>query len=109
MCHCEKIITAILFFHSLSAKADVVIDLPDFQLWSTTNGTDMRVIPNGVAVSAQGCSDPDSYMVKSTLSAASVSGIYATLLAAKMASKPVTIVISGCESNRPAIVNVLIK
>ncbi len=106
----KKIITAILFFCSLSVKADAVIDIPDFQLWSTTNGTDIvRVIPNGVAVSAQGCSDPDSYMVKSTLSAASISRIYATLLAAKMASKPVTIVVIGCETNRPAIVNVLIK
>lgn len=102
---------AILF--PLSAFADVFIDLADYQLWSTTNGTDViRVVPIGASVNntqTPTCSDADSYMVKSTLSAASINRIYSTMLAAKMASKPITIVVSGCELNRPAIVSAIIK
>lgn len=93
--------------------ADVTVDVADYQLWSTTNGTDIiRLIPTGVAVNnaqAPSCPDADSYMVKSTLSASSIDRIYSSLLAAKMSSKPVTITISGCETSRPAIVNVIMK
>ena len=89
--------------------AAAFVDLSDFQLWSTTNGADeIRVMPTGVSVINQGCTDPDSYMVKATLPAAAISRTYATLLAAKMASKSIKIYISGCQDNRPAILNVVI-
>lgn len=108
---CLALSVAILF--PITAFSEVFLELPDYQLWSTTNGTDViRVIPIGTPVSntqEPACSDPDSYMVKSDLTESSINRIYSTLLAAKMASKPITLVVSGCQLNRPAIVNVIIK
>jgi hypothetical protein len=99
---------------SMYSLADINVDLNDFQLWSTTAGSDLiRVIPKGVPVMtpqinslAPTCTDYDSYMVKTTLTPAAINRMYSTLLAAKMSAKPVTIVLSGCETNRPAIVSV---
>ncbi len=94
--------------------ADQSITLNDFELWSTTYATDtIRVFPTGIPVNNSSCSgagsNPDSYMVKTTLSPAAISRIYATLLSAKMSGKPVVIYTSGCEDNRPAILTVMIK
>jgi hypothetical protein len=111
----KKIILA-TFMTSLSLHsfADINVDLSDFQLWSATNGSDLiRVIPKGVPVMtpqinalAPACTDNDSYMVKTTIAPAAISRMYSTLLAAKMSAKTVTLVLSGCETNRPAIVSV---
>ena len=105
----KKIVFCFLALVALPSYADEFVELSDFQLWSTTNGEDaIRVIPNGVAVRGQGCLDADSYIVKTTLTAPAISRVYATLLAAKMGSKPIKLFIAGCELNRPAIVNAII-
>lgn len=104
----KRLALSALFLLSLNATASEVV-LDKFQLWSTTNGDDLiRVIPTGTAVVANGCSDPDSYFVKSTLSETVKDRIYNTLLSAKLSKQAVTIKLSGCETNRPAIDTVII-
>ena len=99
----------LIAFISMPARAGIV-NLSSFQLWSTTNGSDViRVIPDNASVVAEGCNDPDSYMVDTALTDAAKSRIYSTLLAAKMSDKPVRLNIQGCESNRPAINNVILN
>lgn len=90
--------------------ADTQVVVSNYQLWATTNGNDIvRVIPTAISVAnGEACSDPDSYMVKSTLSAGQINRIYSTLLAAKISGKPVRLVTSGCMTNRPAIVDALL-
>jgi hypothetical protein len=90
------------------SNANTSVDIINFELWSTTNGLDViRVVPTSAAVVGIGCSDPDSYLVKTTMSDKSVNRIYATLLTAKISSRQVRLFVSGCELNRPAIVNVI--
>ena len=97
-----------MFCTSLSAAATDVA--APFQLWATTNGNDaIRVVPVEARINPDGCTDADSYMVKKTLSEASKARIYSALLAAKMGARGVTLQIEGCESARPAIVDVVIK
>jgi hypothetical protein len=75
-------------------------------VWATTGSNVIRVItPNVSVVNADGCSDPDSYMVLQALPRDAQMRIYALLLTAKVNAKPVTLRISGCESNRPAIID----
>lgn len=106
----KKIIAATIFLSSLTVNAEVREEVRNYQLWSNINGGEIiRVIPTGQAVNGQGCVDADSYMVKSTLSPAIISRIYETLLTAKIASRPVTLIVECCQSNRPAIIGVFIK
>ncbi|WP_166636732.1 hypothetical protein [Cognatilysobacter terrigena] len=75
-------------------------------VWATTGSNVIRVItPNVNVVNADGCSDPDSYMVLQTLPRDAQMRIYALLLTAKVNSKSMTLRVSGCESNRPAIID----
>ena len=104
-----KLLCLFMFSSSSYSLADGYVELVEYQLWSTTNGANtIRVIPTGALVDAQGCSDPDSYMVKTTLEEAAINRIYSSLLTAKMSDKPVKIYIQGCEVNRSAIVNVIL-
>lgn len=83
--------------------------LTNFTLWSNTHSNStIRLVVPGALVNPSGCTDPDSYMVQSTLSTDAQKRIYATLLAAKLSGKSVQAWVSGCESNRPAILNVTI-
>lgn len=104
----KSILVVVLTSLSMFSFADVNVDLNDFELWSTTAGSDLiRVFPKGVPVNNSAtCGDADSYMVKTTLAPAAINRMYSTLLAAKMSAKPVRLMISGCETNRPAIVSV---
>ncbi|UTW44511.1 hypothetical protein KFE80_08895 [bacterium SCSIO 12696] len=104
-----KILLISVLFLTFPASAGEVT-LENFQLWSTTYGNDViRVLPVGATVIADGCTDPDSYMVKTSLPEAVKARIYSTLLAAKMAGKTVKITTSACEDNRPAINNVILE
>lgn len=99
----------IFMFPSTYSLADGYVEINQYQLWSTINGTNtIRIIPTDSQVDAQECSDPDSYMVKTTLEETAISRIYSSLLTAKMSDKPVKVYIQGCEANRPAIVNVIL-
>ena len=80
------------------------VDLTGFYLWSNTYLLDViRVEVGGVIQNPGGCSDPDSYMVLTTLSAEAKQRIYSTLLAAKLAGRPVRLRVDGCESNKPPL------
>ena len=81
----------------------------NFQLWATTGQDTIRVVPIGVSVvNPDGCTDPDSYMVNVALTPAQISRIYSALLAAKTSGKAVRLATSGCQSNRPAIYDVIL-
>jgi len=85
------------------------VDLTDFYLWSNTYLLDIiRVQVGGTVQNPSGCSDSDSYMVLTTLSEEAKQRIYSTLLAAKLAGRPVRLRIDGCESNKPAIISVVL-
>lgn len=88
------------------STSDVV--LSNFVVWSDTEGNGIiRVTaPNQTIVNNWGCTDPDSYMALATLTKEAQSRLYATLLTAKALGKPITLRLGGCQSNRPAIMNV---
>lgn len=108
----KKVMTMFLIcFFSQGAQA-AWADLSSFKLWTTTNGADLiRVFPIGTSVINDNntCADPDSYMVSTNLTPEAIARIYSTLLAAKMADKPVLLYIAGCENDRPAIKNVVLN
>jgi hypothetical protein len=82
-----------------------------FSIWSGAYDADVIRI-GGVSASITnpaGCADPDSYMVRTTLTKETKARIYATLLLAKAIGKSVTIWVNGCESARPAIETVIIE
>ena len=106
---------AILFFTmacccatAFAVEQDVV--LSGIHIWSNAGGNDVvRVTtPGQSVVNSFGCSDADSYMVLSTLTKETTARIYSTLLTAKALGEPVTVRLSGCELNRPAIVSVFL-
>jgi hypothetical protein len=83
-----------------------------YTLWSNThnNNTIRIVLPANDYYNPQSCSNVDSYMVASSLSTEARQRIYSTLLAAKLASKPVKLYVSSnaCEDARPQVLNVTI-
>jgi len=87
------------------ASADDV-SLPDVVVWSNIdNGTNViRVTTSGGVVNPASCTNPDSYLVLTTLSQQTQSRTLAVLLTAKAMGRPVSVRVIGCESNRPAIV-----
>lgn len=92
------------------SRAGEFVTLTQFSLWSDTYGEDTIRITSSVGISnPEGCTDPDSYFVRSTLSSTVKSRIYSTLLAAKMGGKSVNVFLDGCESSRPGISTVVIE
>lgn len=93
------------------AKAEWVALPSSVFLWAHMYEHDLiRVsnLPTPIANPA-GCADPDSYIVRATLTKEAKSRIYASLLMAKAMGKPVTVWINGCEATRPAIETVVIE
>jgi hypothetical protein len=86
------------------------VDISDFHLWSNTYENDIiRIqVPSGYQ-NPSSCSEPDSYMVLTTLSEYSKQRIYSTLLAAKMANRPVRLWVDGCLNDRPTVQNVILR
>ena len=94
----------------MTAKAvlnDVTIQ--GYELWTGTHGDERIRITNSSINNPENCQDPDSYMVDLTLSEEHKARIYSTLLATVMTDRPVRVVIDGCQSARPRIINVIIK
>ena len=91
-----------------AVEQDVVLN--DIHVWSNAGGNDVvRVTtPSQSVVNPSGCSDTDSYMVLSTLAKETTARIYSTLLTAKALGQAVTVRLSGCELNRPAITSVFL-
>lgn len=81
-----------------------------FKLWSNTYGADTIRIEALDYYNPAGCGDADSYMVSASLSGEARQRIYATLLAAKLATKPVRLRLdtSTCQDGRPKIINVML-
>ena len=88
------------------------VTLSTFTLWSNTYEADtIRVsAPDYYNPAGAVCNNPDSYMVSSTISEQARQRIYSTLLAAKMANKPVNVSLATntCQEGRPKIINVTI-
>lgn len=99
-------ITLVIASAPAAAVTEVVAN--SVQVWSNVY-CDNRIriaTPGQAVVNNGGCSDPDSYMVLTTVPKEAQARIYATLMSAKMAGKPVTLHVEGCESGRPAVVSV---
>jgi len=89
-----------------------------YTLWSNTysNNTVRIVVASGDYYNPSSCSNLDSYMVSSSISAEARQRIYSTLLAAKLAGKAVKLNVDngGCEGDgpthqdRPRVLNVMI-
>lgn len=110
-------LTALIFFvgnvHAHNGNNGQVTT-EGFTVWSNTYGSDtIRVFPNDGVYNPAGssCSDPDSYMVSTSLSKEAQQRIYATLMAAVMAKHAVDLILdtNGCEDGRPKILHVAIK
>lgn len=101
-------VASIILYSASSSAASQDIVLNNIEVWSNANGNNIiRVMsPGQPIVNNWGCSDPDSYMVLSSIAKEAQARIYATLLAAKAMGKPITIRVEGCEFSRPAILNV---
>ena len=66
-----------------------------------------KPLKNAAIIESQ-CSDPDSYMVSTSLSHEVQSRIFSVLMTAKVANQPVKINVKGCEDNRPAITSAIL-
>lgn len=94
----------------LAEAAGVWVDISDYYLWSNTYQNDtIRIEVASGYQNPSGCSDPDSYMVLTTLPEPSKQRIYSTLLAAKMAGRGVRLRVDGCETGRPSVQNVILR
>lgn len=100
-------LTSFLLVISTNLIAGDWHETDSFYLWSNTYQAEIiRVeVPSGI-INPSACSDPDSYMVLSSIAESAQQRIYSTLLAAKMAGKKIQLRIDGCESNKPALINV---
>ncbi|RZI81336.1 MAG: hypothetical protein EOP38_19645 [Rubrivivax sp.] len=101
--------TGFLFFSicvsASAADLDVVLAAPVVWANSDASNTSIRITtPNQVVPNNWGCTDIDSYMVKSSLPQAVQNRIFSILTLAKATNVPVTIRVDGCEAGRPAIV-----
>ncbi|MCE3251595.1 MAG: hypothetical protein K0Q67_605 [Cellvibrio sp.] len=92
---------------------DGFVTISNFQLWSNTyNAPEIRVILTGdTYYNPSNCPNTDSYMVTTAMSEKVQDRIYSALLSAVMAKKSVILRIenNGCQSGRPAIMNVIIQ
>lgn len=92
---------------------DGFVTINDFQLWSNThNAPEIRVIIIGdTYYNPSNCPNTDSYMVTTAMSEKVQDRMYSALLSAVMAKKSVVLRIenNGCQSGRPAIMNVVIQ
>ncbi|QNM98403.1 hypothetical protein [Chitinimonas koreensis] len=90
-------------FAAHAAEQDIAVS--NFQVWGNVGANNVvRVTTPGTTVAnPSGCSDTDSYMVASTLPKDAQARIFAILVVARSAGAAVTLRISGCENNRPAI------
>jgi hypothetical protein len=93
----------------------VTLAATSYKLWTNVGSSSViriSVIAPETIYNASGtCTDPDSYMVSSTLPADARQRIYSTLLSAKLAGRPVRLYIDSniCEDNRPRVNNVTIE
>ena len=88
----------------------VWVDLTSFELWSNSyTDSQIRILVADTPVNPSGCADPDGYMVLSTLPQAVQQRIYSSLLTAKIADRPITLRVDGCEDTRPAVLHVILK
>jgi hypothetical protein len=93
--------TLLVSYSAMSSADDIV--LTTFQVWSSASSDNViRVTTPGQAiVNPDNCSDPDSYMVRTTMAKEAQARVFAVLLTARAMGTPVTVRISGCESLRP--------
>jgi len=104
-----KAIVISLFVLSANSQANELVLIEDYELWSSTYLSErIRVIPKNAAIIESQCSDPDSYMVSTSLSHEVQSRIFSVLMTAKVANQPVKINVKGCEDNRPAITSAIL-
>lgn len=86
------------------------VTVTDYQLWSNFYlGSVIRVEVSGTVENPAGCSNPDSYMVLATLPEAVKQRMYSTLLAATLAGRSVRMRVHGCETDRPAVISVVLS
>lgn len=112
----RKVVIACLILMSTPLLAhngnDGFVTADGYKLWSNTYGTNViRVFPSDGYYNPASCANVDSYFVSTEISLESQQRIYSTLLAAKLASKPVVLRLDTdyCEDNRPRILHVIIE
>ena len=89
--------------------AGVWVDVSDYRLWSNFYlGNVIRLETSGTIQNPAGCSNPDSYMVLTTLTEEVRQRIYSTLLAATLAGRTVRLRVDGCETDRPAVISAVL-
>src|SRR5688572_17625434 len=83
--------------HAQIATVDITsANVASMSLWSNIHGDNHIRIQTTPIVNNWGCIDPDSYVVLPTIAKEAQARIYATLLAAKALSKPITFMVEGC-------------
>lgn len=93
----------------------VTLTADSYKLWSNTPGSNnvirISMRADSVYNPSQNCTDLDSYMVSSVIPEVARQRIYSTLLAAKLAGRPVRLYIdtNACEDKRPRVNNVTIE
>ncbi|OZG72363.1 hypothetical protein BTA51_16670 [Hahella sp. CCB-MM4] len=103
------IVALMLGSFAVGAHAETWKTIQNFNVWSMSNASNLTIRVTGIPIeNPESCSDADSYMVQSSIAESGQDRIYSTLLAAAVSGKPVHISLSGCESNRPRITNVVI-
>ena len=102
------VLSLVLYPAAVSSAEDIALSGNNMGIWTSGNGEDIiRVTTPDKIVNNWGCTDPDSYIVRSTSVTQVKERIYATLLSAKAHGMSLTIRVQGCESDRPAILDVL--
>lgn len=92
----------------------VTLNSGSYALWSGTytDPTIRIILTVSDYYNPATCGNNDSYMVSTTISAESRQRLYSTLLAAKLAGKPVKLVLETannvCEQGRPKVVSVIV-
>jgi hypothetical protein len=89
----------------------VDVTITEYEVWSNLedNGI-VRIRPiSGSIVNPAGCADPDSYLTRATMTAQVQARVLAVALAAKATGRALTLRISGCSNDRPAVSAAVIK
>lgn len=93
-----------------AGAASAWVTVANYQLWSNFYlGNIIRVEVGGTVENPAGCSNPDSYMVLTTLPDEVRQRMYSTLLAATLAGRSVRLRVHGCETDRPAVISVVLS
>ena len=106
------LISVAVFALILSASAQSAgqfVTISNFKLWATTYGNNQIRITSVTIINPGSCADPDSYVVKSSLTLEEKNRIYGMLLAAVTAKKSVEIWVDGCEGTKPTFHDVLMQ